>query len=110
MRAFSDHRSGFGPLGLDELGHLVHDDLAAGDLRRAREGRLELLVAHPGGRDARRLVGLLGGVEEADRGHDAVAGVDQVIAAEARQLAQAGTRVSSTFLTSSSMRLLSIAS
>ena len=30
------------------------------------------------------------GLEEADGGHDAVAGIDEVIAAEARQLAQAG--------------------
>ena len=41
----------------------------------------------------RRLVGLRRRLEEADGGHDAVAGIDEVIAAEARQLAQAwGTR------------------
>jgi hypothetical protein len=56
----------------------------------AGERRLELLLAHPDGRDAGRLAGLRGGVQEADRTQDAVAGLDEVIAAEARQLAQAG--------------------
>ena len=53
-------------LGLDELARLVHDDLAAGDLRRVRERRLQLLLAHPVGYEAGRLVGVRRGVEEAD--------------------------------------------
>src|SRR6476646_776723 len=68
---------------------LVEDDLAVRDLRRILEDRLELLVAHPLGCDTSRLVGLRRGVEEADRAHDALAGVDQEVAAEAGQLAQA---------------------
>src|SRR6188472_1114974 len=67
---------------------LVDDDLAVRHLRRTLEDPLELLVAHPLGCDTRRLVGLRRGVEEADRAHDALAGVDQEVAAEAGQLAQ----------------------
>jgi hypothetical protein len=68
----------------------VHDDFSAGDLRRVRECLLKVLLAHPVGRDAGRLVGLSLGVEEADRAEDDVAGIDQLIAAEAWQLAQPG--------------------
>src|SRR5207342_3680259 len=68
---------------------LVDDYLALRHLRRSLEDPLELLVAHPLGCDTSRLVGLSRGVEEADRAHDALAGVDEEIAAEARQLAQA---------------------
>src|SRR6188472_1100124 len=68
---------------------LVDDDLAVRHLRRTLEDPLELLVAHPLGCDTRRLVGLRRGVEEADRAHDAFAGVDEEVAAEAGQLAQA---------------------
>jgi len=42
VRAFSDLRNGFELLGRDELARLVHDDLAAGDLGRARKRGLEL--------------------------------------------------------------------
>src|SRR2546430_12576994 len=68
---------------------LMDDDLAVRHLRRILEDPLELLVAHPLGCDTSRLVGLRRGVEEADRAHDALAGVDQEVAAEAWQLAQA---------------------
>src|SRR5688500_3625342 len=63
-----------GGLGLDELACLVDDDGAARDLRRVGKRRLELLLAQPAAGNAGRLVGLRGGVEEADGGHDAVAG------------------------------------
>src|SRR5207237_5603792 len=69
---------------------LVRDDLAGRDLRRIRKRRVELLVAHPGRYQAGRLLALLGRVEDADGSHDAVAAVDEVVATEARQLAQAG--------------------
>src|SRR4029450_4740352 len=68
---------------------LVDDDLAVRHLRPSLEDPLELLVAHPLGCDTSRLVGLRRGVEEADRAHDALTGVDQEVAAEAGQLAQA---------------------
>src|ERR1044072_4606435 len=90
VRAFLTAASGVELLGADELARLANDDLAAGDLRRVGEARLELLPAHPVGRNAGRLVGLRRRVEEADGAHDAVAGIDEVVAAEARQLAQAG--------------------
>src|SRR5581483_9883093 len=77
-------------LGLYELAGLLHDDLSVGDLRRIREGGLELLLAHPVGRDAGRLLRVCRGVKEADGADDAVAGLDQVIAAESRQLTQSG--------------------
>jgi hypothetical protein len=51
---------------------------------------------------ASRLVGLGRRVEEVDGGHDAVAGVDERVAVEARQLAEAGSRLSSTLLMSRS--------
>ena len=59
-------RTGSRLLRLDELARLACDDLAAGDLGRVREGGLELVLAYPVGGDAGRLVGLVGGVEEAD--------------------------------------------
>src|SRR5690348_13402359 len=74
----------------DDSVRLVHDHLSAGDLRRIRKGCLQLLVAHPGGCDATRLVALGRSLEEPNRAHDAVAGLDEVVALEARQLAQAG--------------------
>src|SRR2546430_16942860 len=52
----------------------LRDHLAEGDLRRIRKRALQLLVAHPTGREASRLVGLRRRIEEANRGHDAVAG------------------------------------
>jgi hypothetical protein len=61
---------------LNELAHLLHYDLAGGDLRRVREHVLELLLAHPVGGNAGGLVGVLGRVVEADRAEDAVAGLD----------------------------------
>src|SRR6188472_2540917 len=75
-------------LGLDELARLVDDDVAARELGRVRKRLLELLLAQPAGGDAGRLVGLRRGVEEADGRHDAVAGVDEGVAIEARELAQ----------------------
>src|SRR4051812_35584119 len=83
MRAFS--RTSCGGLRLDELGRLVRDDLAGRDPRRVREELLELLLTHPAGHELGRLVGLRRDVEEADGAHDAVVGLDQVIAPEARQ-------------------------
>src|SRR5207247_5108897 len=74
----------------DESVLLVHDHLSVSDLGRIRKCRLQLLLAHPGGCDATRLVGLRRSLEEPDRTHDAVAGLDDVVALEARQLAQAG--------------------
>src|SRR5207253_8790697 len=68
---------------------LVDDDLAVRHLRRILEDPLELLVAHPLGCDTSRLLGLGPRVEVADRAHDALAGVDEEVAAEAGQLAQA---------------------
>jgi hypothetical protein len=68
----------------------VRDDFAARDLRRVGQRRLELLLAYPVGRDAARLVALGRRLEEPDRDDDAVAGIDEVIATEARELAQAG--------------------
>src|ERR1051325_1443768 len=85
MRALPASSRGLRPNGSVRL---VEDDLAVGDLRRSLEDPLELLVAHPLGCDTSRLVGLRRGVEEADRAHHALAGVDQEVAAEARQLAQ----------------------
>ena len=64
----------------DELTKKVGESL----LPRIRKRRLQLLVAHPCGCDASRLVGLGRSVEEADRPHDAFAGLDEVEAAEAR--------------------------
>src|SRR5579864_1473592 len=77
---------------------LVDDDLSVRHLRRILEDPLELLVAHPLGCDTSRLVGLGRGVEQADRAHDAVAGVDQEVAAEAWQLAQAWRQTLADFL------------
>lgn len=48
------------PSGLCELAGLVHDDLSVGDLRRIRKGGLDLLLAHPVGRDAGRLLRVCG--------------------------------------------------
>ena len=53
---------------------LVRDHLADYDLRRIRDELLELLFLRPLGRDASRVLGLAGGVEEAGRPDDAVAG------------------------------------
>src|SRR5438477_638953 len=66
----------------------LRDHLAEGDLRRIRKRALQLLVAHPTGREASRLVGMRRRIEEANRGHDAVAGLDQEVAVEPGQLAQ----------------------
>ena len=51
-RPVHDMRASGRLLGLYELAGLVHDDLSVGDLRRIWEGGLELLLAHPVGRDA----------------------------------------------------------
>src|SRR4051812_15327580 len=57
----------------------VSDELAARDLRRVRDDRVEMLVNEPLGDERRRLVSLRGGLEEPDRAHDAVAGLDEVV-------------------------------
>ncbi len=49
-------------------------DLAAHDLRLVWDQRVELLVSNPGGDELRRLLALLRGLEETERGEDAVAG------------------------------------
>src|SRR6185312_6732665 len=67
---------------------LVNNDLAVRHLRRIREDPLELLVAHPLGCDTSRLVRLSRIVEEADRAHDTVTGIDEEVVVEAGQLAQ----------------------
>src|SRR5687768_8817470 len=61
----------------------VSDDLAARDLGLVRDHRLELLVADPRRDDTRRLLALLGCLEETERAEGAVAGLDQVVAGEA---------------------------
>src|SRR5688572_1902077 len=66
----------------------VSDDLAARDLRRVRDQRLELLVADPACDDVRRLLALLGSLEETERAEDTLIGLDQVVAGEAGQLAE----------------------
>src|SRR5688572_3537121 len=66
----------------------VSDDLAACDLRRVRDQRLEFLVADPGCYEVRRLLALLRRLEETERAEDAVIGLDQVVAGEAGQLAE----------------------
>src|SRR5688500_4183921 len=66
----------------------VSDDFAARDLGLVRDHRLELLVADPRRDDTRRLLALLGCLEETERAEGAVAGLDQVVAGEAGQLAE----------------------
>src|SRR5439155_8352353 len=82
---------------LRERGNPVRDCRAAGlagdhrascDLRRVRECVFEFLLPHPLGGQPRRLVRLRRALEEPDRGQNAPTGVDQVVAAEPRQLAQ----------------------
>ena len=63
----------------------LRDDLAARDLRRVRNHRIEVLVGDPLRDERRRLVGLLAGLEETERAEDAVAGLDQVVAGETRR-------------------------
>jgi hypothetical protein len=60
----------------------VRDHLADRDLRRIRDELLELLFLRPLGRDASRVFGLAGGVEQAGRPDDAVASFHQVVALE----------------------------
>src|SRR5437763_9296276 len=77
-------------VGLDEGGDAVavRDDLAARDLRRVRNQRVEVLVADPLFDERLGLVGLLCGLEETKRAQDAVAGLDQVVAGETGELAK----------------------
>ena len=56
----------------------VSDSLAARDLGSVRDQRLELLVADPGRDDVRRLLALLGCLEEAKRAEDAVTGISSL--------------------------------
>src|SRR4029450_2919770 len=72
----------------DESVRFLHDHFAARDLGRIGKCRLQLLLAHPGGCDAVRLVGLHRRVEEVDGAHDAVVGLDEVVTLEAWHLAQ----------------------
>ena len=51
---------------------------------------VEVLVADPLSDDLRRLVSLLGGLEETERAQDAVAGLDEVVAGETGELAELG--------------------
>src|SRR5256885_15800820 len=66
----------------------MRDHLSKRDLRRTRDELLELLFLRPLGRDASRVLGLAGGVEQAGRPDDAVAGFHQEVALEPRQLTQ----------------------
>src|SRR5687768_13787072 len=66
----------------------VSDDLAARDLGLVGDQRFELLLADPGDDDVRRLLALLRRLEETERAEDAVAGLDQPVAHEPRQLLQ----------------------
>src|SRR5436190_10736876 len=66
----------------------MRDHLSKRDLRRIRDELLELLFLRPLGRDASRVLGLAGGVEQAGRSDDAVASFHQVVALETGQLAQ----------------------
>ena len=75
---------------LDEGDHAVavSDDLAAGDLRCVGDHLVEMLVGDPLGDELGRLVYLLLPLEQAERAEDPVAGLDQVVAGEAVELAQ----------------------
>src|SRR4029453_1763801 len=66
----------------------VRNDLAARDPRRVRNHRVEVLVADPLRDEGLGLVGLLGGLEETERGEGAVVCLDQVEAAETGELAE----------------------
>src|SRR4029078_8760214 len=66
----------------------LSDDLAARDLGLVGHQRLELLIADPGVDELARLVALLTGLKEAEGAEDTVAGLDQKITLESRQLAQ----------------------
>src|SRR6266513_1859624 len=75
-------------VGLNEGGDAVavRNDLAARDLRRVRNQRVEVLVGDPLRDERLRLIGLLAGLEETKRAQDAVAGLDQVVAGETGEL------------------------
>ena len=66
----------------------VRNDLAARDLRRVRNHRVEVLVADPLRDELLGLVGLLGGLEETKRAQDAAVRLDQVVAGETGELAK----------------------
>jgi hypothetical protein len=66
----------------------VSNDLTARDLRRVRNHRSEVLVGDPLRDDLRRLVALLGRLEETERAQNAVAGLDELVAGEAGELAE----------------------
>src|ERR1044072_4197415 len=66
----------------------LRNDLAARDLRRVGNRRVEVLVGDPLRDDLRRLAGLLGGLHETERAQDAVAGLDEVVAREPGELAK----------------------
>ncbi len=57
-------------------------------MRRLGDELAELLLGDPVRGDARRLVGLRLGVEDPDRGHDALTLVDEAIAGKAGELAE----------------------
>jgi hypothetical protein len=64
------------------------DDLAARDLRSIRDRLIEVLVRDPLRDEHRRLVSLLGGLEETERAEDAAAALDQEVAGETRELTE----------------------
>src|SRR5438876_7141395 len=66
----------------------MRDHLSKRDLRRTRDELLALLFLRPLGRDASRVLGLAGGVEQAGRPDNAVAGFHQEVALEPWQLTQ----------------------
>src|SRR4029077_18802751 len=68
----------------------VRNDLAARDLRRVRHRAREVLVTDPLSNDLRRLVSLLGSLEETKRAQEAVVALDEVVAGEAGELAELG--------------------
>src|SRR5690349_3809530 len=79
-----------GPERLDfpAAARLVRDHLSARHLRRVRKHRLQVLLTQPAGGDPIRLLSLSSRLEHADGADDAVTGLDEVVPAEAGQLAQ----------------------
>ena len=91
----------------DENAVAMSNDLAARDLGLVGENRVELLLADPRCDELRRLQALLRRLEETERGEDAVAGIDQVVALEPGQLLELRDRVSLTLRVNSAERLTS---
>src|SRR4029453_13972031 len=70
-----------------DAGALIHD-LAARDLRRVRNRRGEVLIGDPLREDLRRLVALVRSLKETKRAKDPIAGLDEVEAGKAGELAE----------------------